>query len=269
MPRNLFHAPARSQPPDEAGACFRHVPPAFSGEHRGPLREVGAADCRVGRGCACFTRRCGRGIARGRNDARGGTFDRRLRFYRLAVPDGAPFREILSSAVALGAPAIRVWAGNRGSADADEASRKAVADDALRCADLAAERGISICYEFHGGTLTDTTESALALLAETEHPFVRSLWQPPHGLSLEECLASLRCIMPRLHHVHVFHWWPDHAHRHALADGRERWEAYVAELKAASKDADLLLEFVRGDDPLLLEEDARTLADILAGSRFE
>ena len=190
-------------------------------------------------------------------------------YYRLAVPDGAPFREILSSAVALGAPAIRVWAGNRGSADADEASRKAVADDALRCADLAAERGISICYEFHGGTLTDTTESALALLAETEHPFVRSLWQPPHGLSLEECLASLRCIMPRLHHVHVFHWWPDHAHRHALADGRERWEAYVAELKAASKDADLLLEFVRGDDPLLLEEDARTLADILAGSRFE
>jgi len=190
-------------------------------------------------------------------------------YYRLAVPDGAPFREILSSAVALGAPAIRVWAGNRGSADADEASRKAVADDALRCADLAAERGISICYEFHGGTLTDTTESALALLAETEHPFVRSLWQPPHGLSLEECLASLRCIMPRLHHVHVFHWWPDHAYRHALADGRERWEAYVAELNAASKDADLLLEFVRGDDPLLLEEDARTLADILAGSRFE
>ncbi|MEI8311248.1 MAG: sugar phosphate isomerase/epimerase [Verrucomicrobiota bacterium] len=190
-------------------------------------------------------------------------------YYRLAVSGGATFEEVLCSAVALDAPAIRVWAGNRGSADADEACRKSVADDALRCADLAAEKGISICYEFHDGTLTDTTESAMALLAETDHPFIRSLWQPPHGKSLEECLASLRSIMPRLHHVHAFHWWPDPGHRQALADGRERWEAYVAEMKAASKDANLLLEFVRGDDPLLLEEDARTLRDIIAESHCE
>ena len=185
-------------------------------------------------------------------------------YYRLAASVGASFEDVLSCAEALGAPAIRVWAGNRGSADIDEAGRKAVAADALRCADLAGSKGISLCYEFHDGTLTDTTESALALLAETEHPFVRSLWQPPHGKSLEECLVSLRAIMPRLHHVHVFHWWPEPRCRHPMADGRERWEAYVAELKASSKNVDLLLEFVRDDDPLMLEEDARTLQDILA-----
>ena len=185
-------------------------------------------------------------------------------YYRLAVPDASAFWEVLSSAVALGAPAIRVWAGNRGSSDTDAVDRRAVADDALRCADLAGARGISICYEFHDGTLTDTTDSAMALLAATEHPFIRSLWQPPHGKSQEECVASLRSIMPRLHHVHVFHWWPDPGHRRALAAGRERWEAYAAELNANSKDADLLLEFVRDDDPLALEEDARTLRDILA-----
>jgi len=185
-------------------------------------------------------------------------------YYRLAASEGASFEEVLAAAVALGAPAIRIWAGTRGSADTDEAGRKAVAEDALRCADLAGAKGISLCYEFHDGTLTDTTGSALALLAETEHPFIRSLWQPPHGKSLEECLASLRAMMPRLHHVHVFHWWPDPGSRHPLAVGRERWGAYVAELKASSKDADLLLEFVRNDDPLVLEEEARTLQDILA-----
>ena len=185
-------------------------------------------------------------------------------YYRLSVPDASSFKGVLAAAVALGAPAIRVWAGNRGSADTDAAGRKAVAEDALRCADLAGARGISICYEFHDGTLTDTTESALALLSETEHPFVRNLWQPPHGKTPEQCLASLRAMMPRLHHVHVFHWWPDPGCRHALADGRGRWEAYVAELRASSKDADLLLEFVRQDDPLVLAEDAQTLRDILA-----
>ncbi|MFA7344298.1 MAG: sugar phosphate isomerase/epimerase [Terrimicrobiaceae bacterium] len=185
-------------------------------------------------------------------------------YHRLGGPSGPSFGEVLSSAVVLGAPAIRVWAGNRGSAETGKAGWKAVAEDALRCADLAGEKGISICYEFHAGTLTDTTESALALLAETEHPFIRSLWQPPHGKSPEECAASLRAILPRLHHVHVFHWWPDPGHRRTLAEGRGRWEAYVAELRSASKDADLLLEFVRDDDPLVLPDDAQTLRDILA-----
>jgi 3-dehydroshikimate dehydratase len=185
-------------------------------------------------------------------------------YYRLGIPEGASFDEVLGAAVALGAPAIRVWAGNRGSADTDAAGWRAVADDALRCADLAGAKGISLCYEFHGGTLTDTTESAVALLAETKHPFIQSLWQPPHGKSPEESLASLRAIMPRLHHLHAFHWWPDPNHRHPLAAGRERWEAYVAELKAASKSPDLLLEFVRDDAPSALEADARTLQDILA-----
>jgi len=185
-------------------------------------------------------------------------------YYRLAASDGFSFEEVLAAAESLGAPAIRVWAGHRGSADTDAAGRKAVAEDALRCADLAGARGISICYEFHDGTLTDTTESALALLADTEHPFIRSLWQPPHGKTLEQCLASLRAMMPRLHHVHVFHWWPDSGQRHALVDGRERWEAYVAELKSGTEDTDLLLEFVRSDDPNILPGDAQTLREILA-----
>lgn len=185
-------------------------------------------------------------------------------YYRLGSAEGFSFREVLASAEALAAPAIRVWAGNRGSVETDEAGRGAVAEDALRCADLAGAKGISLCYEFHGGTLTDTTESAVALLAGTEHPFIRSLWQPPHGKTLEESLYSLRAMVPRLHHVHVFHWWPDPAHRLALADGRQRWEAFVSELQSSIKDVDFLLEFVCADDPLALPEDARTLREILA-----
>ncbi len=184
-------------------------------------------------------------------------------YYRLAS-GGSSFADVLASAEALGAPAIRVWAGDRGSAETDEAGRMAVADDAMRCADLAGAKGISICYEFHGGTLTDTTESAVALLAATEHPFIRSLWQAPHGKTPGECLASLRAMIPRLHHIHVFHWWPDPVNRLPLSDGRERWEAYVSELKSTSSDCDFLLEFVRGDDPAALREDARTLREILS-----
>ena len=186
-------------------------------------------------------------------------------YYRLAVSpaDGLDFSAVLASAVALETKAIRVWAGNRGSADSDASWREKVVQDALRCADLAAEKGITICYEFHGGTLTDTLESTCDLLAATEHPFIKTLWQPPHSRPLEECLAGLRTLAPRLQHVHGFHWWPDPAHRQPLRAGEERWKAYVAELRALGIDANILLEFVAGDSPEALTDDALFLNEIL------
>ena len=189
-------------------------------------------------------------------------------YYRLAASpaQGLPFSSVLDSAVALETKAIRVWAGNRGSADSDAAWRDEVIQDALHCADLAAEKGITICYEFHGGTLTDTLESTCNLLAATEHPFIKTLWQPPHGRALEECLHGLRTLAPRLHHVHGFHWWPDPSHRLPLRSGKDRWTAYVSELRDLGVDANILLEFVAGDSPEALTDDAAFLNEVLRES---
>jgi sugar phosphate isomerase/epimerase len=186
-------------------------------------------------------------------------------YYRLAVSprQGLSFSSVLASAVALDTKAIRVWAGNRGSADADTNWRRQIIDDALRCADLAAEKGIRICYEFHGDTLTDTVESTCNLLAETDHPFIKTLWQPPHGRPLDECLSSLRLLAPRLHHVHAFHWWPDPSHRLPLREGWDRWASYIATLRSIGCDPDILLEFVPNDDPAALVDDALVLRELL------
>ncbi|MEI6033383.1 MAG: sugar phosphate isomerase/epimerase [Verrucomicrobiae bacterium] len=187
-------------------------------------------------------------------------------YYRLAASpdDGLQFSSVLASAAALGAGAIRVWAGNRSSSESDASWRQAVAGDAMRCADLAASKNVRICYEFHDGTLTDTVESACDLLARTEHPFIKTLWQPPHGRPMDECLAGLRLMAPRLHHVHAFHWWPDPGHRLPLREGADRWAAYVAELCALGCDPNVLLEFVAGDDPAALADDALFLRELLA-----
>lgn len=186
-------------------------------------------------------------------------------YYKLAASpaDGLDFSSVLDTAVALETKAIRVWAGNRGSALADAAFRQEVIDDALRCADLAAAKDIKVCYEYHVHTLTDTLESTCDLLAVTEHPYIKTLWQPPVGASHEECIAGLRRLAPRLHHVHAFHWWPDYSHRHPLREGADRWSAYVAELRSLGCDPDILLEFVVGDDPESLTDDARFLNELL------
>jgi sugar phosphate isomerase/epimerase len=182
-------------------------------------------------------------------------------YYRLDVSEreGAPFTAVLDAAVALGAPAIRVWAGSRSKAVADPGHVQRVADDALRIADLAMAAGRVICLEYHPDTLTDSAESARQLLKMAKHPAVFSLWQTPVGESPEECVNGLRAVIARLHHVHVFHWWPDPAHRLALAEGEERWKVYLRLLAAGARKPDLLLEFLPGDSPAMLDGEAATL----------
>lgn len=185
-------------------------------------------------------------------------------YYALAESEakGLAFDTVLETAVALGAPCIRVWPGKRGSAVADAAYRQLVADEALRVADQAHARGISIAYEFHGGTLTDTAASARDLLEATRHPGIFTLWQPPVGGTVEENLKGLALVLPRLGHVHAYHWWPDASHRLPLAEGAADWQRYLSAIREGDKSPDVLLEFVPGDDPGVLAREAQTLQEL-------
>lgn len=78
---------------------------------------------------------------------------------------------------------------------------------------------MTVAFEYHAGTLTDTAASANALLAAIDDPRVRTLWQPPIGMAAAECERTLRAVLDRLEDVHVFHWWPDHRTRRPLEAG--------------------------------------------------
>lgn len=173
--------------------------------------------------------------------------------------NGLPFRQVLDSAVELGAPTIRVWPGGKGSADVDATGRRAVVDDLRRIADIAAQAGVTISTEFHGGTLTDTNESACRLLEEVAHPNLFTCWQPHNGEATEACVEGLRAVLPRVGNVHVFHWWPTSAERHALADGAARWTPFLKELKTLPGERFAMLEFVQGDSEDAFLRDAATL----------
>lgn len=186
-------------------------------------------------------------------------------YYRLRRTEPAPFEAVLETAVELGAPLVRVWAGERGSAEADAHYRAWIVEATRRAADLAAAAGVTVAYEYHRDTLTDTAESAAALLRAVDHPNVRSLWQPPSGVPVEVCLAALDAVTPWLANVHVFHWgaggWGE---RCPLADGQAAWSAYLRRIDAAAGDRWALLEFVQDDAPASFVRDAATLKRWLA-----
>jgi sugar phosphate isomerase/epimerase len=179
-------------------------------------------------------------------------------YYRVGHETDVGFDAIIATARELGAPTIRVWAGNQGSGEATDAYRDHVASETRRIADLAAAAGMTISYEFHSGTLTDTNTSALALLRAVDHPAARAYWQPPVGAEVEYCLQGLSAVLPWLSNVHVFHWQPAHDRR-ALDEGSQVWRRYLQVLASTGRDHYAMIEFVSEDAPVSFLDDAETL----------
>lgn len=167
-------------------------------------------------------------------------------------------------AVRLGAPRVRIWAGERGSAESDDGQRAAVVRDTRRIADIAGGQGLDLAFEYHGGTLTDSPESTLQLLQDVGRDNVRTYWQPAVGLSDQAALASLRLVLPFVSGVHCFSWWPEQE-RMPLSGRKQLWQAAADLVREAGRPIDMMLEFVAEDLAENLSHDADFLNHIALG----
>ncbi len=184
-------------------------------------------------------------------------------YYRAGEDEeqGLRFSDVLRTAAELGAPAIRIWAGRKGSDEASAAYREAVTADLRRVAELAAAAGIGVSLEWHGGSLTDRPDSTFKLLAAVAHPNLSLYWQPAMNLDGPASLRSLEQALPSLTNVHLFHWrmGADGVERRPLAEGTAVWQKYLNVLRKSKKSRWLLMEFVRDDKPAQFIEDATVL----------
>jgi 3-dehydroshikimate dehydratase len=181
-------------------------------------------------------------------------------YYRVGGEPPDLFARVLDTAVALETKIIRVWAGRVGSAEADAATRRRITEDAIRISELTAKAGLTIACEWHGGTLTDTAESAAMLFADVDHPAFKTYWQPPQMMSVDDCLEDMNTAKPLLVGLHVFQWDVVTRERQPLAEGESAWRQYLAAAAPAMPDQSFaLLEFVKGDDPDQFLIDAQTL----------
>lgn len=183
-------------------------------------------------------------------------------YYRVGDAPEGEFAGLLETALALGAPRIRVWAGSIGSAAANEQHRDRLVADAERIGRLATSSGVDVGFEFHGNTLTDTLESTLDLMSRLDGSGVGSYWQPPQNMADDEALAGLRAVLPYLMGVHVFSWWPG-GERLPLDARGDLWRRVGDVLREAEKSVDLLIEFIPGDDPEGLAEQVQMMRELL------
>ncbi len=179
----------------------------------------------------------------------------------------------IETTLAIGARSLRVWAPFGIEGAVDDETIAPVARALAATASAAAAHGIVVGIEFHGGTLTATTESARRLLAMAGAPNLGVGWQPPywdreaHG----DAGAQIELLARQLVHVHVYEWAHDLT-RKPLAAGLPRWGAILSTMRALAA-ADRLMtlplprcaciEFVRDDDIEQFRSDAATLQALL------
>ncbi|GAB1484901.1 sugar phosphate isomerase/epimerase [Treponema sp.] len=182
----------------------------------------------------------------------------------LRFAEGDPdWNAVLDSAEALGAPLIRVWAGRAASASFSPTARLQLVEKIGFFVADAAERKLRVAVEYHADTLTDTDDSAIALLHAV--PGLQSLWQPPHRMSFHSRAESLRRIQPFLANLHVFNWGYDGKERRSLAEAAEAWTEYLRIAQAGEGEAErwALLEFMSNDEISALRREAELLRKII------
>jgi len=170
-------------------------------------------------------------------------------------------QEVLETAQALGAPMIRIWAGDKSSAEMNLSEREHIAQEIRNLTEAADRQGIKISLEYHEHTLTDTDETTDWLLREVNHPALSTLWQPRNGVPTEQNVLAIQRFLPRISNLHVFHWQEQDGRkiRQPLAEGKTVWMQYLKLVSTHSETPSLLLEFVAHDSEEQFLLDAKTL----------
>ncbi|WP_033436487.1 sugar phosphate isomerase/epimerase family protein [Saccharothrix sp. NRRL B-16314] len=188
-------------------------------------------------------------------------------YYRAGVTDPAAWDAVLATAVELGAPQVRVWAGNTGSATTSAGQRAVVVDAIRAAADAAEAAGVRVALEYHPDTLTDALDSATRLFAEVWHGSVVPYWQPGGAQDVADAVREVRALLPALTTAHVFSWGPGGwSDRLPLAAREDLWSPLLRELDRDGVDRFALLEFVADDSPAAFRADAATLLGWLSAA---
>lgn len=179
-------------------------------------------------------------------------------YYKLGQnQDFAPYVE---TAKILGAEYLRVWAGNKKPSDITDEERNAWTEEARKISVMAKENGLTVLFEYHPNTLTETADSALKLISDINMENCRLYWQPWYKLSLEENVSELEKVLPFVKLMHLF-YWENHSTKKPLIEGKN----YLKEFLKAVNGRPIikLLEFLPNDNSVCLPYEADTLFNII------
>lgn len=183
-------------------------------------------------------------------------------YYKLGVSPAEDLRVVLDIARGLHTDTVRIWGGNRGSAELTEADFQKMIKEGYAAAELADSYGITLCLECHPHTVTDRYESELRFLNAVDHPRLCTYWQPNQFESLSYNLEAAEALAGKTRMIHVFAW--SQTERFLLEQHAEIWARYLSVFGRSGRTYGALLEFMPDDRPESLVREADTLKKLLS-----
>ncbi|MFQ6097962.1 MAG: sugar phosphate isomerase/epimerase family protein [Armatimonadota bacterium] len=129
-----------------------------------------------------------------------------LRFGAPPPPNGqrnVTSEDALLTTQALGTRLCRVWAGDRGSAEASRAYWDRVVEEMSHACDLASNLDIELAIEMHDNTLADTGESTVRLIEEVGAPNLKANYQASFRAGHDGPYERLEAVLPYVVNVHA------------------------------------------------------------------
>ncbi|HCU38523.1 MAG TPA: hypothetical protein DGT21_24820 [Armatimonadetes bacterium] len=162
------------------------------------------------------------------------------------------------------APACRIWPGVADSEDTGADGWARVVADLKEACRIAADMGLLITLERHGGTVTNTLWGCRRIIDEVDDPALWINYQIGTRIDEETLAEEVRSLAPYILNVHATNHTFTDGQRvwMRLADGDVDWAGLIAELQANGvDDAVVEVEFARrGTGEISLEETETELA---------
>lgn len=143
----------------------------------------------------------------------------------------------------LGAPRLRLWAGQAGSDQTDETLFALAREQLTELAQQALRPGITGVLELHDHTLCDTPDAAHRLLQPIATNNVGVCVQPSWRNGSPDFSAILAALLPRVHVLHAQNYTGDYNHRVHLDEGDVDYSTVMRLLAMGGRGVPLMVEF--------------------------
>lgn len=162
---------------------------------------------------------------------------------------------------ALVAKCLKIWAGWKWSWEADEEYFDLIVKNSQLICDLAKEKGITIAFEYHRHTLTDTRFAALHLIEKIKRDNAKLYWQYNGCITDAENIMELKMVTKCLENVHVGYCTHDFQ-SYELSEGYKQWKEYTDIIRSDGKDHNMYIEGVKDGTFEQFRKDAKTLLEL-------
>ena len=172
------------------------------------------------------------------------------------------FEDAFNIAYELGTSLIRIWSGGGPSKTIAPADKRLILFRLVSVAQWANFRSIKLGMEMHNNQLTDTVDSILEVIENTNMPSLKTYYQPLSRDDADEPHTAAQRLSPHIVNVHAQNF-DENGKACAIADGVVDYSRIIETLNGAGYDGYIHVEFVHGDNKLeALQRDRDYLASL-------